>query len=124
MKTVTRRIISRKQWDKLIDKGMLQLINAGFDDDYVITLRKEAIDNLTPETMGKIEEKDYQLTSILCTRSMYSIYIKEESYDIIVEDDLNPLEEKHGFYIPEWMFEDRQDDLVDLYKRYGKYKEE
>lgn len=124
MYTVTRRIISRKQWDNLIEKGMLELTSTGFDKDYVITLQKEAMKNLTPETMGKIEEKDYQLTAIPCTRVMYAIYIREEAYDITVDDDLNPYEEKHRMYIPEWMFEDRQDDLVDMYKRYGKYKEE
>lgn len=124
MDTIKRRIISREQWDNLIEKGMLELKGTRIDKDYVITLMIDVMKKFTPETMGKIEEKDYQLTSIPCTRSMYSIYIKEESYDITVEDDLNPLEEKHGFYIPEWMFEDRQDDLVDLYKRYGKYKEE
>lgn len=124
MNTVTRRIISRKQWDNLIDKGMLELISDGFDMKYVITLHADAESKLTPETMGQIEYKDYQLTVIPCTLTMYAIYIKEEAYDIKVDDDLNPYEDKHRFYIPEWMFEDRQDDLVDMYKRYGKYKEE
>lgn len=103
---------------------MLELKYTRFDKDYVITLHADAKSKLTPETMGQIEEKDYQLTAISCTRVMYAIYIREEAYDIAVDDDLNPYEEKHRMYIPEWMFEDRQDDLVDMYKRYGKYKEE
>ena len=92
MFTVTRRIISRKQWDKLIEKGMLELTKVGFDKDYVITLSKEAMDKLTPETMGKIEEKDYQLTAIPCTRAMYAIYIREEAYDIKVDDVIEAYE--------------------------------
>ena len=91
--------------------------------EYVITLRKEAASLYTPETVGKIEEKDYHLTSINCTLGMYYSYIKEEPHDVTVDDDYNPFEHGVGYFVPEWMFEDRQDDLVKMYKRYGKYEE-
>lgn len=124
MRTTIRRIISKKQWDNLIEKGMLKLTETEhFGKDYAITLSEEAKSLYTPETVGKIEEKDYQLTSITCTPDMYKTYIKEESHDVLVDDEYNPYEHSIGYFIPEWMFEDRQDDLVKMYKRYGKYEE-
>lgn len=124
MSTTTRRIISRKQWDNLIEKGVIELTDTEFGTEYAITISKDVSSHYTPETVRKIEEDDFRLTSITCTPAMYSLYIKEESYDVLVDDELNPFEFNIGYYVPEWMFEDRQDDLVDLYKRYGKYKEE
>ena len=124
MKTITRRIISKKQWDNLIEKGIIELTETErYGTEYAITLRKEAANLYTPETVGKIEEKDYQLTSINCTLGMYDSYIKEEPHDVTVDNDYNPFEYGVGYFVPEWMFEDRQDDLVKMYKRYGKYEE-
>jgi hypothetical protein len=123
MRTTTRRIIGKKQWDNLIEKGIIALTETDFGKDYVITLSEEAKRLYTPETVGKIEEKDYQLTSISCTPDMYKTYIMEEPHDVTVDDADNPYEYSIGYYIPEWMFEDRQDDLVKMYKRYGKYEE-
>lgn len=116
-----RRIISKRQFDTLIEKGIIEM-NA--NKEYIVTLRKEAATYYTLHTVGKIEEDDYKLTIIECTNQMYNMYIMEESHNVLVNDDFNPFEFSNGFYIPEWMFEDRQDDLVDMYKRYGKYKEE
>lgn len=119
-KKVTRRIISKRQWDSLVEKGIIT-----FDGkDYIISLASEVYNIFKRVTAGKIEVEDYQLTAIECTKQMYSSFIEEEPHDVKVNDDYNPFEFSTGFYVPEWMFEDRQDDLVDMYKRYGKYKEE
>lgn len=120
MRTITRRIISRKQWDNLIEKGIVALVETDFGKDYVITLSEEAKRLYTPEKVGEIEEKDYQLTSISCTPDMYKTYIMEEAHDVMVDDADNPYEYSIGYYVPEWMFEDRQKDLEDLYRRYGR----
>lgn len=124
MNTITRRIISKKQWDNLIERGIVALVDTEFfGKDYVITLSEEAKSLYTPEKVGEIEEKDYNLTAINCTLGMYKRYIMEEAHDVMVDDTDNPYEYSIGYYIPEWMFEDRQDDLVKMYKRYGKYEE-
>ena len=123
MNTTTRRIIGKKQWDTLIEKGMVRLEDTEFGKDYVITLSSEAKNLYTADKVGMIEEKDFELTAITCTPAMHKAYIHDEPHDVSVSDRSNPLEFKYNYFLPEWIFEDRQDDLVKMYKRYGKYEE-
>ena len=112
-----RRIISRKRFDDLVRRGVIEKID---NDGWRFKLDTEVSQNYTPDTVGKIEEADYLLTAIYCTKWMFEEYIKEEPYAVEVDEYNNPFEVKHGYYVSEWMFEDRQNDIENLLKRYGR----
>ena len=118
MRTVKRDIISLKRWNELVEKGVITLIETKFGKNYGITLSKEVSRRYTSETVGKIEEDDYNLTAIDCTKDMFNSYVRTVSLTVEVNVENKSYEEKNKFYIPEWMFEDRQNDLDNLYKRY------
>lgn len=115
---MTRDIISLKRWNELVEKGVIIKFKTKYGIIYRISLSNKVAERYTPETVGKIEEDYYNLTTIDCTDVMFNSYVRLVGMTVKVDDDKNPYEEKYKFYIPEWMFEDRQEDLDNLYKRY------
>lgn len=113
-----RDIISLKRWNELVENGVIIRFKTKYGDVYRISLSEIAAERYVHETVGKIEEKDYSLTAIDCTDGMFHSYVRLVGMTVTVDDEDNPYESKYKFYVPEWMFEDRQKDLDDLYRRY------
>lgn len=116
-----RKIITKKRFDELMDKDIInRFINEYGTECYGISFADKAEALYTPETVGKQEERDYNLTAIELTCIMKSIYLHTEGLTVNVDDGENPYESSKDFFVPEWMFEDRQLDLDNLAIKYGR----
>lgn len=117
---IKRKIISKKRFDDLVKKGVfvpfVDKSIRGWEFKFIEKVRN----NYTPLTVGKQPEKDFNLVSIHCVRGVYDAYVNGRKKCFSVDFGTNPYEPTQGYYVPEWLFVDRQKDVDDIIKRYFK----
>ena len=111
-----RTIINKKKFQELIDTGVLEYISEkvlrgtplGFGA-YKIAKRPDDTDE-----MKKFPPEIRQLITVEMNDGMVEELVREEGITADFEDMPNPnidISIASPYFVPEWMFEDRQEDL-------------
>ena len=116
---IVRELITKRRFDALVKKGAIAESKDSLGImSWQFVFVKDVRRKYTPLTVGTIAEDDFDLISISCTKGMYKAYVKNKRTSYRVEDNKNPYEPLEKYYIPEWMFVDRQKDVDNIIKRY------
>ena len=97
-----RTVISRKDLGALVERG-------------VVAFNKEA--NCWKVSVPYSKPSEILLASLELLKGMCECYILDKRHDVEVVEDDNPLDTVEGYYVPEWIFVDRQEDLLKLYEK-------
>ena len=98
-----RTIISESEFEALVKKG--------------VVVRAEDEDEIDSWYKCKYSDHKNNLTALDIGQNMYKDLIRTERYELeVFGSDDNPMDTKFGWFVPEWIFVDRQEDLLRDYE--------